>query len=171
MQWNLPFYKTQGLMYNISLLKWGLYKKLVFFYKITMIVRTLLLAERSVCMRVCKHGCDMRCFAFCALIMQARIWKSFSDQNSTSLLLFTHSFVGWNVENLLIETSCVTFFGLSWHFKREKSVFLESIFLQNKNWLCMQDFVYKTFQLVRISLTFDILGGELLLNFGAKFQR
>ena len=151
MQWNFPFYKRQGLMYNISLLKWGLYKKLVFFYKITMIVCTLLLAERSVCMRVCKHGCDMKCFAFCALIMQARIWKSFSDQNSTSLLLL-HPFLCWLKRGKSLETSCVTFFGLSWHFKREKSVFLESIFLQNKNWLCMQDFVYKTLQLVRISL-------------------
>ena len=73
MQWNFPFYKRQGLIYKISLLKLGVYKKLVFFYKITKIVHTLRLAERSVCMRVCKHGCDVRCFAFRALIMQARI--------------------------------------------------------------------------------------------------
>ena len=56
------------------------------FYKITKIVGALWLAERSVCMRVCKHGCDVRCFAFRALITQARIWKRFSDQNSTSSL-------------------------------------------------------------------------------------
>ena len=55
-------------------------------YKITKIVQALWLAERSVCMRVCKHGCDVRCFAFRALITQARIWKSFRVQNSTSLL-------------------------------------------------------------------------------------
>ena len=42
--------------------------------------------ERSVCIRVCKHGCDVSCFAFRALITQARVWKSFSDRNSTSLL-------------------------------------------------------------------------------------
>ena len=47
-------------------------------YKITKIVRALWLAERSVCIRVCKHGCDVRCFAFRSLIT--------SDQNSTSLL-------------------------------------------------------------------------------------
>ena len=37
-------------------------------------------------MRVCKRGCDVRCFAFDALITQARICKSFSDQNSTRLI-------------------------------------------------------------------------------------
>ena len=31
-----------------------------------------------------------------------------------------------------------------WHFKREKSVFWKASFLQNKNWLRVQDFVYKT---------------------------
>ena len=48
---------------------------IIIVYKITKIVRALWLAERSVCMRVCKHGCDLRCFAFHALIAQARIWK------------------------------------------------------------------------------------------------
>ena len=68
-------------------------------YKITKI-RALWLAERSVCKRVCKHGCDVTCFAFRALITQAQIWKRFSDKNSTRSLQFTHSFVGWNLENL-----------------------------------------------------------------------
>ena len=34
------------------------------FYKITKIVRALGLAERSVCMRVCKHGCGVKLFCF-----------------------------------------------------------------------------------------------------------
>ena len=33
-------------------------------YKITKIVRTLWLAERRVSIRVCKHGCDVKTFAF-----------------------------------------------------------------------------------------------------------
>ena len=69
-------------------------------YKITKIVRSLWLAERSVCIRVCKHGCGVKLLAFRALITQAQIWKSFSDQNSTRSLQFAHSFVGWNLENL-----------------------------------------------------------------------
>ena len=34
-----------------------------------------------------------------------------------------------------LQTCCVNFFLLSWHFKREKSVFWKASFLQNKNWL------------------------------------
>ena len=46
------------------------------------------MAERSVCMRVCRHLVASRCFAFRALIIptQARIWKRFRVQNSTCLL-------------------------------------------------------------------------------------
>ena len=55
-------------------------------YKIAKIVCALWLAERRVCMRVCKHGSDVKMFAFSALVTQARIWKSFWVQNSTRLL-------------------------------------------------------------------------------------
>ena len=44
------------------------------------IERALLLAERSVCVRVCKHGCGVKMFAFRALITQGRIWKGFRVQ-------------------------------------------------------------------------------------------
>ena len=90
-------------------------------YKITKIVRALWLAERSVCMRVCKHGCGVRCFAFRALITQARIWKIFSSSKLDKFLLLTHSFVGWNLENRCIEGVSI-FLRWSWHFKREKSI-------------------------------------------------
>ena len=45
-------------------------------YKITKIVCALWLAERRVCLRV-NMVVTSRCFAFLALITQARIWKSF----------------------------------------------------------------------------------------------
>ena len=51
-----------------------------------------------------------------------------------------------------LQTCCVNFFRLSWHFKLEKPVFWKASFLQNKNWLREQDFVFKTSRLVRISL-------------------
>ena len=69
-------------------------------YKIAKIVRALWLAERRVCMRVCKHGSDVKMFAFSALVTQARIWKSFLSSKLDKVTLFTHSFVGWNLENL-----------------------------------------------------------------------
>ena len=39
---------------------WGL--KVITFYEITKIVHTLRLAKSRVCMRVCKHGCDVKVF-------------------------------------------------------------------------------------------------------------
>ena len=113
------------------------------FYKITKIVRTLWLAERSVWMRVCKHGFDVRCFAFRALIRQARVWKRFSDQNSTSLLYLPIplSAETWKIfKNKL----CEFFFCISWHFKREKSVFGKHLFAKQELITCarlrVQDF-------------------------------
>ena len=56
------------------------------FYKITKIVRALWLAERSVCMRVCKHGCGVKLFGFSRANHASMNLKSFRVQNSTSLL-------------------------------------------------------------------------------------
>ena len=87
-----------------------------------------------------KHGCDVTCFAFRAIIKQAQIWKSFSDQNSTSSLYLP---IPSSAETWKIFTNKLwqLFFAI-----------LESIFLQNKNWVREQDFVYKTLRLVRLSL-------------------
>ena len=60
---------------------------LIFFKKITKIVRALWFVGRRVCVRVYViMVVTWRCFAFLALITQARIWKSFWVENSTSLL-------------------------------------------------------------------------------------
>ena len=69
--------------------------------------------------------------------MEAQICKKFWVENSTSLLYL----YSWILENLY-KTCCVNLFLLKW----------KASFLQNKNWLHVQDFVYKTLQLVRISL-------------------
>ena len=66
------------------------------FYKITKIVRALWLAERRVCMRVCKHGCDVKMFCF----PRANIWKRFWVEKLDKFTLFTHFLVGWNLKNL-----------------------------------------------------------------------
>ena len=64
-------------------------------------------------MRVCKRGnCNVRCFAFRALITQARIWKRFTDRNSTSLLYFS---IPSSAENLY-EQGVSTFFSLKLTF-------------------------------------------------------
>ena len=52
--------------------------KSIVFYKITKIVCVLWLAERCVCIRVCKHSCDVKMFCLsCTNILQALFEKSF----------------------------------------------------------------------------------------------
>ena len=59
------------------------------------------------------------------------------------------------------------FFRLSWHFKWEKPVFWKASFLQNEDWL-HTSFVYKTLQLVRISLLINAPNKRVLLFFLGK---
>ena len=101
-------------------------------YTLTKIVRTFWLAERSVFMRVCKHSCDVKMFCCAPLISieQARIWKRFLIWEVYYIYPFPHRM---KLEKSL-QTHCVNFFRLSWHFKREKSVLWKASFLQNKNW-------------------------------------
>ena len=96
-------------------------------YKITKIVRVLWLAERSVCTRVCKHGCDVRWFAIRELITHARIW-------SLLYLLIPSSAETWKIFSNKL---CQLFFRASWHFKREKSVFWKASFCKTRtNYAC-----------------------------------
>ena len=53
-----------------------------------------------------------RRFAFRALITQAHIWKGlkkFSSSKLDKFTLFTHSFIGWNLENRYIEGVSIFF--------------------------------------------------------------
>ena len=77
-----------------------------------------------------------RCFAFCMLITQARIWKSFWVQSPTSLFYspIPSSANTWNKHAVSLS------FCLSWYFKQEKSVFWKASYLQNKSWLRVQGF-------------------------------
>ena len=97
-------------------------KIIIYLYKITKIVRALWLAERSVCMRVCKHGCDVKMFCFSRANHASTNLKKFSSSKLDKFTLFTHFFVGWNLENRYKEGVSILF-RLDWHSKREKSVF------------------------------------------------
>ena len=97
------------------------------FYKITKIVCTLWLAARSVCMRVCKHGCGVKLFGFSRANHASTNLKKFSSSKLDKFTLFTHSFVGWNLENRYKEGVSI-FLRLSWHFKWEKSIFWKASF-------------------------------------------
>ena len=100
-------------------------------YKITNIIRALWLAERGVCMRVCKHGCGVKLFGFSRANRTNTNLKKFSSSKLDKFTLFTHSFVGWNLENRYKEGVSI-FLRLSWHFKREKSVFCKASFCKTR---------------------------------------
>ena len=100
-------------------------------YKITKIVRALWLAEKGVCMRVCKHNCGVKMFCSSRANHASTNLKTFSSKKLDKLTLFTHSFVGWNLENRYKE--CVSIFiRLSWHFKGERSVFWKASFCKTR---------------------------------------
>ena len=103
----------------------------IWFYKITKIVRALWLAKRSICIRVCKHGCGVKMFCFSCANHASTSLKKFSSSKLDEFTLFTHSFVGWNLENRYKEGVSI-FFRLSWHFKREKSVFWKASFCKTR---------------------------------------
>ena len=99
-------------------------------YKITEIVCALWLTERSVCMRVCKHGFDMRCFAFRA---------NHASTNSERVLViktrqvyFIYSFLRRLKLGKSFQRSWVNFFRLSWHFKRENPYFGQFLFAKQE---------------------------------------
>ena len=98
-------------------------------------------------MRVCKHGCGVKMFCFSRANHASTNLKKFSSSKLDNFTLFTHSFVGWNIR------------------------ILESIFLQNKNWLRVQDFVDKTLRLVRISLLISAIQRVLRFSSGNLFYK
>ena len=98
-------------------------------------------------MRVCKHGCGVKMFCFSRANHASTNLKKFSSSKLDNFTLFTHSFVGWNIR------------------------ILESIFLQNKNWLRVQDFVDKTLRLVRISLFISTIQRVLRFSSGNLFYK
>ena len=100
-------------------------------YKIAKIVRALWLVERSVCMRVCKHGCGVKFFGFSRANHASTNLKKFWSSKLDKFTLFTHSFVGWNMENRYKEGESI-FLRFSWHFKREKSVFWKASFAKQE---------------------------------------
>ena len=110
----------------------------------------LWLAERSFCMRVCKHGCGVKFCNFSRANHASTNLKKVSSSKLDKFTLFTHSFVGWNMENRYKEGESI-FLRLSWHFKREKFVFCKASFCKTRT-DCVQDFVDKIFRRLRISL-------------------
>ena len=103
-------------------------------YKITNIVSALWLAERSVCMTVCKHGSwqqDVSLFAW-----KHKFEKGFELKNSSSLL-YLPIYSSSDTWKIFRNMQC-QFYCLELTFWTRKTRFWKASFLQNKDWLRVQ---------------------------------
>ena len=122
-------------------------------------------------MRVCKHGCGVKLFGFSRANHASTNLKKFSSSKLDKFTLFTHSFVGWNLENRYKEGVSI-FLRLSWHFKREKSVFWRASFCKTRtDYTCKLAFVYTTLRLVRISLLISAITKSFAFFSGKLFYK
>ena len=83
-------------------------------------MRALWLAEGRVCMRVCKHSCDVKMFCFSRANHVSTNFKKFLTSKLDKVTLFTHCFVGWNLQNLYNQ-AVSPFFRLSWQLSKPSS--------------------------------------------------
>ena len=115
------------------------------------------------------------------MVVTSRCFNCFSRANHASTNLkkvlsckprqvyFIHPFPRRLKLGTSLETCCVNFFRLSWHFKREKNRILESIFFpKQKGLITRTSFVYKTSRLVKICLLISALSKRVLLFFLEK---
>ena len=126
--------------------------KLEINYKITKIVRALWLAERRVCMRVCKHGCDIKMFCFSRANHASTNLKKVLSWKPRQVY-FIHPFSRRLKLGKSVETCCVNFF-FAW----------ADILSENEDWLRLQaSCTCKTSRLVIIFLLISAL--EVIENF------
>ena len=132
------FYQVNPLSYfsftlcNLLLTNRKVLRIIITFYKITKIVRALWLAERSVYMRICKHGCGVKMYWFSRANNASTDMKKFSSSTLDKFTLFTHSFVGWNLENRYKEGVSI-FFRVSWHFRVKNPYFGNHLFAKQEH--------------------------------------
>ena len=105
----------------------------IFHYKITKIVRELWLAERSVCMRVCKHGCDLKMFCFSKANHASTNLKSFWVQNLTNLLYLP---IPSSAENWKIFTNKLCQFCFCAKSKTSSGLL---VYIQTRTWYISED--------------------------------
>ena len=93
--------------------------------------------------------------------------KKFSSSKLDKFTLFTHSFVGWNLENHYKENVSI-FLRLSWHFKWEKSVVWKASFCTRTDYKCKTSW---TRLVLKISLLIRAIQRVLLFSSGKLFYK
>ena len=93
----------------------ALYVLLLCIYKITNIERAHWLAERRVCTRVCKHGCDVKMFCFSRANHASTNLKKFLVETRQGYFIYPFPCLVKLGKSL--QTPVSIFFRLSWQFK------------------------------------------------------
>ena len=122
----VPGTDIPGTMYRAITATTSLALPVIFkitFYEITKIVGALWLAERSVCMRVCKHGFEVKMSCFSRTNHASKIWKRFLSSKLDKFTFYITIPSSAETWNIFTNKLCQFYFRLSWHFKGEKSVF------------------------------------------------
>ena len=131
------FYQVNPLSYfsftlcNLLLTNRKVLRIIITFYKITKIVRALWLAERSVCMRVCKHGCGVKLFGFSRANHASTKFEKVFEFN-TRQVYFIYPFLRRLKLGKSLQRRCVNFFSRKLTFESEKSVFWKSSFCKTR---------------------------------------
>ena len=107
-------------------------------YKITKIVHVLWLAKRHVCMRVCKHGCDIKMFCFSRTNhASTNLKKVFLLKTSTSLL-YSHISSSAETWKIFRNMLCQFFFAWADILSEKNPYFGKHLFCKTKT-----DYAYK----------------------------
>ena len=138
-------------------------------YKTTQIVSALWLAEKRVCMRVCKHGYDVKMFCFSRANHASTNLKKVLSWKIRRQVYFIYPFPRRLKLGKSLETCCVNFFFAWADIEREKTHILESIFFAKQGLITRTSFVYKTSRLVRISLLISALNKRIFFFSGESY--
>ena len=114
-----------------------------------------------------KHGCDIKTFCFSRANHASTNLKKVLSWKPRQVY-FIHPFPRRLKLGKSLETCCVNFFRLNWHFTREKTRILKSIFFAKQGLITRTSFVYKTSRLVRICLLISTLNKRVKLFFSGN---
>ena len=135
-------------------------------YKISKIARTLWLTERRVCIRVCKHCCDVKMFCFPRANKASTNLKKVLSWKTLQVYFISSSVETWKIfRNMLGK------FIFSWAdiLSEKNPYFGKHLFFAKHGLITRTSFVCKTSRLVRISLLNNGLNERVLLFVSGKF--
>ena len=138
---------------------------LIDIYKISKIIRALWLAERRVCMRICKHGCGVKIFCFSRANHASTNLKKVLSWKTLQVYFISPSVETWHIfRNMLGQ------FIFSWAdiLSEKNPYFGKHLFFGKQRLITRTIFACKTSRLVTISILINGLNKIVLHFFSGK---